>query len=88
MAALRLVKDCQTLENVLARFPPPARPDVRDVYAFFLNPPHTDVVPMAWKGPDVGGFLDFLVAGHDFAPERAGNALRRLQAAFDKAGGR
>jgi flap endonuclease-1 len=82
--ALRLVKDYQTLENLLAKFPLPGQSDVRKVYAFFLDPPHTDVVQMAWKAPDVDGLLEFLVAGHDFSPERAGNAVRRLQTAFDK----
>jgi flap endonuclease-1 len=88
VTALRLVKDYQTIENILAKHTFPGQPDVRKVYSFFLNPPHTDIGPMVWPAPDVDGLLRFLVGEHDFSPERARNAVGRLRTAFDKGSGR
>jgi flap endonuclease-1 len=83
--ALKLVRAHKTLEHVLAacRFPGPA--DIRQIYEFFLHPPHTDRCPMAWKPPDIDSLFSFLVNQHAFSETRVQAAAQRLQTSFDRA---
>jgi hypothetical protein len=58
--------------------------DISQVYDFFLNPPHTDRVILVRKRPDTRKLLKFLVADHDFLPERMERAVQRLSDACPK----
>lgn len=79
--ALNAVKDHGTLENILRHFRFPGRVDLRKIYQFFVDPPHTADCPMEWKPPRVEQIFDFLVGQHDFAFARVQGALAKLQAA-------
>jgi flap endonuclease-1 len=79
VAAIELVKQQQTLENVLSTCRFPGATDVTKVYKFFLNPPHTERLEMAWKPPKTEQLFCFLVEAHDFSRDRTAKALQRLQ---------
>jgi flap endonuclease-1 len=85
MTALRLVKTHKTLSNILATCRFPGHPDVRQVYEFFLNPPHTNECRIAWSPPDINRLNSFLVRQHAFSEARVQTAAQRLQASFDQA---
>jgi flap endonuclease-1 len=85
ITALKLVREHQTLENVLAKCRFPGQTDIKKVYEFFLNPPHTDNYQMTWTPPKTDELLRFLVRDHDFSQERAEKAVQRLRVSFDKA---
>jgi flap endonuclease-1 len=78
--ALELVQEQRTLRNVLASVDFAGDVDVRQVNDCFLNPPHTDEVPLQRRRPDGKGLLEFLVAEYDFSPERMEKAVQRLAA--------
>jgi flap endonuclease-1 len=86
--ALTLVRRHKTLENILATCRFPVHSDIRKVYEFFLNPPHTDDCRMAWSPPNIDRLFSFLVRQHAFSEERVQAAGERLQASFDEARGR
>jgi flap endonuclease-1 len=86
--ALKLVRTHKTLENILATCRFPAHSDIKQVYEFFLNPPHTDDCRMAWNPPNIDRLFSFLVRQHAFSEERVQTAAQRLQALFDQARGR
>lgn len=83
--ALKLVRDHKTLENILASCQFPGQTNIKSVYEFFLNPPHTDKFQIEWKPPQANKLLRFLVKEHDVSQERAEKAVERLRASFDKA---
>jgi flap endonuclease-1 len=76
--ALRRVKEYQTFERVLAKTPLAADADIRKIYEFFLNPPHTTEGRLELKAPAIEGLYRYLVHDHDFSPERVSATLQRL----------
>jgi flap endonuclease-1 len=88
MTALNLVRTHKTLEDILATCRFPGQPDIRKVYEFFLNPPHTAEYHMAWTPPNTERLLSFLVMRHAFSEQRVRKAAQKLRASFDKAGER
>jgi flap endonuclease-1 len=76
--ALQLVQEKRTLRNVMASVDFAGGIDIRQVYDFFLNPPHTDVVALKRRRPATEKLLEFLIAQHDFKPERMEKAVQRL----------
>jgi flap endonuclease-1 len=88
MTGLKLVRRYKTLENILATCRFPGQPDIRKVYEFFLNPPHTATYRMAWTPPNTERLLSFLVMRHAFSEGRVQKAAQRLRASFDKTGER
>lgn len=83
VAAVKLVKQQKTLENILSTRRFPGDTDVTKVYEFFLDPPHTECLEMTWNTPKAETLFSFLVQAHDFSEERAAKALQRLRAAFE-----
>jgi len=88
MTALKLVGTHKTLEHILATCRFPGHSDIRKVYEFFLNPPHTDDCHMVWNPPNTDRLLSFLVRQHAFSEERVRTAEQRLRASFDQTRGR
>lgn len=88
MTALKLVRAHETLENILATCRFPGHSDIRKVYEFFLNPPHTDRYRLVWSPPNTDRLFSFLVIQHAFSKERVHTAAQRLRAAFEKTSGR
>jgi flap endonuclease-1 len=76
--ALKLVQEKGTLRSVLASVDLPEEVDIRQVYDFFLNPPHMDEVALERRQPDTRKLLEFLVDEHDFLAERMEKAVQRL----------
>jgi flap endonuclease-1 len=85
MTALRLVRTHKTLANILTTCRFPGHSDVRQVYEFFLNPPHTNECRMAWSPPKIDRLNSFLVRQHAFSEARVQTAAQRLQVSFDQA---
>jgi hypothetical protein len=71
--------------SVLAACPFPGQSGIKQIYEFFLHPPHTDDCPMAWKPPDIDSLFSFLVRQHAFSETRVQAAAQRLQTSFDRA---
>jgi flap endonuclease-1 len=82
--ALQLVRQQETLKNVLQSTAFADEVDVARVHDFFLNPPHVEVTALKWERPDAEKLFDFLVAKHDFLPERMERAVQRLSDAHKK----
>jgi len=82
--ALKLVQEKRTLRNVMASVDFSDEVDISQVYEFFLNPPHTEKVALERRRPDTRKLLAFLVADHDFLPERMEKAVQRLSDACKK----
>lgn len=85
--ALKLAKEHKTLENILAKCRFPNRTDIRKVYEFFLNPPHTENYQLTWNPPKADKLLSFLVKRHDFSEERSERAVQRLRASVGTTNG-
>ena len=83
--ALRWVKQKVTFEKVLATTPLACDANIRKVYEFFLDPPHTTRVRLESKPLAVEKLRRFLVRDHDFSPERIESALERLKPAHTAA---
>jgi len=79
VSAVKLVKQHKTLENILSACRFPGGTDAAKVYEFFLNPPHTERVEIAWALPKAEQLVAFLVDAHDFSRDRVAKALQRLQ---------
>jgi flap endonuclease-1 len=86
VSALKLVEQQKTLEKILSTCQFPGATDVAKVYKFFLDPPHTACVEMAWNPPQAEQLFSFLVEAHDFSRERTAKALERLHTAHNVAG--
>jgi flap endonuclease-1 len=76
--ALKLVQEQRTLRNVLAAVDFSGEVDIRQVYDFFLKPPHAERVALERRRPDSEKLLEFLVAEHDFSADRMEKAVQRL----------
>jgi flap endonuclease-1 len=76
--ALRRVKENRTFERVLAKTPLASDANVREIYEFYLNPPHTAEVRLELKAPAKERLYRYLVHDHDFSPERVSSTLQRL----------
>jgi flap endonuclease-1 len=76
--ALRRVKGYRTFERVLAKTPLATDANVRKIYEFFLNPPHTTDLQLELKAPATERLYRYLVHDHDFSPERVRATLQRL----------
>jgi flap endonuclease-1 len=81
VSAVKLVKQQKTLENILSTCRFPGGTDVAKVYEFFLKPPHTERVEIAWKPPKAEQLFSFLVEAHDFSSDRVAKAVQRLHVA-------
>jgi flap endonuclease-1 len=81
VSAVKLVKQQQTLENILSACRFPGGTDIAKVYEFFLDPPHTERIEIAWKPPKAELLFAFLVEAHDFSADRIARALQRLHVA-------
>lgn len=77
--ALRRVKEYQTFETVLAKTPLASNANIRKIYEFFLNPPHTAEVRLELNAPAVERLYRYLVRDHDFSPERVEATLQKLR---------
>jgi flap endonuclease-1 len=87
--ALKLIKECGTIENALpriknAQFPHPPQ-TIREV---FLRPQVTDNYTVQWREPDVEGVVDFMVRQKDFSEERVRKALEKMQQGTQKQKGK
>ena len=80
--ALKLVQEMRTLRSLLASVDFSADVDIRQVYDFFLHPPHTDEVAQERRQPDAKRLLAFLVDEHDFLADRMEKAVQRLLGTF------
>jgi flap endonuclease-1 len=76
--ALRLLKEKPRLQDVMAAVEFADDVDIRQVYDFFLKPPHADMAAPKWQPPVAEELFDFLVAERDFLPERMEKAVQRL----------
>jgi flap endonuclease-1 len=81
---LKLVQERKTLRNVMATVNFSDETDIRQVYDFFLHPLHTDEVVLERRRPDTKKLVEFLVAEHDFLPERMDKAVQRLSDTCEK----
>ena len=84
--ALKLVQEKRTLRKVMASVDFSDEVDISQVYDFFLHPPHTDKTALERRRPDTRKLLEFLVAEHDFLPERMEKAVQRLSDTCKKCG--
>jgi flap endonuclease-1 len=87
--ALKLIKECGTIENALpriknAQFPHPPQ-TIREV---FLRPQVTDIYKVQWREPDVEGVVDFMVRQKDFSEDRVRKALEKMQQGTQKQKGK
>ena len=81
--ALRIVKSYATAEEALKSIPPTPGVDYREIYEYFLNPKVTDNYRIEWRPPRREAIFKILVDDHDFNPTRVGNAVDRLQKAYE-----
>ncbi len=87
--ALKLIKECGTLENALPRiknaaFPHPPQA-IREV---FLKPHITDNYLIQWREPDIEGIVDFMVRQKDFSEDRVRKAVEKMQHGVQKQKGK
>jgi flap endonuclease-1 len=78
--ALRLVKEHQTIDHVLANVEWKATVDAEVIFNFFLDPPASEDYEITWNEPDIEGLIEFMVEEHDFSlsrVEKVGKILGR-----------
>jgi flap endonuclease-1 len=80
--ALGLVKQHQTLHDVLGAIADAPDVDYEAIYQFFLNPPVSRVDNLTWKAPDAEKLMEFLVEEHDFSRDRIDRVLTALEARY------
>lgn len=83
-AALKLVKEHNTLEKVLENVIWESEVPAERIYNFFLNPDVTDRYEIEWNEPNVEKLKEFMVEEHDFSAERLGKVIGRLQNTWTK----
>jgi len=83
--ALKLVKECKTLERVISKLNWRESVDLKKIFEFFLNPPSTRDYSLRWKAPDRDKIIEFMVEEHDFSRERVEKALDKLEKAREEA---
>jgi len=76
--AVQLVKEKPRLADVMDAVKFSDDVDIRQLYNFFLNPPHTEMTAPKWQPPVAENLFDFLVAEHNFLPERMEKTVQRL----------
>jgi flap endonuclease-1 len=79
--ALPIVREYQTLVDMLEDYKFPGNTNLSRVYQFFLHPPHTDVYRLEWGFPKRDQLFRFLVEDHDFSGQRVEIAVRRVEKA-------
>jgi len=84
--ALKLVQESRTLRKVMATVDFSDEVDIRQVYDFFLDPPHTDEVALDRTQLDAKKLVEFLVGEHDFSADRMEKAVQRLSDVGKKSG--
>lgn len=82
--ALALVKEHGALDVVQTKVHFPVAADIRKIYEFFLNPPHTADFQLAWRPAAFDKLGEFLVGEHDFSPQRVEKATERLRAVWSR----
>lgn len=80
--ALKIVKECKNLDDILARVKWEAETDAEEVFNFFSNPPVTEEYEMLWRGPDADKLIGFMADEHDFSRERVDKIIEKLQKPF------
>lgn len=80
--ALKLVKECKTLDEVLTKVKWEADVGAEEIFSFFLNPPVEEKYKMEWKAPDPEKIIEFMVNEHDFSRERVDKIIERIQKPF------
>ncbi|MDI6807221.1 MAG: flap endonuclease-1 [Candidatus Aenigmarchaeota archaeon] len=83
--ALKLVKGCKNLDEVLAKVEWKADVNVEDIYNFFLNPPVEKKYKIVWRQPNKEKIIKFMVDEHDFSLERVEKVVDRLLHAYTTA---
>lgn len=74
--ALKLVKTCSTLEEVVAKSGGAFEVEPSDVIELFLHPKVTHDYELSFGKPDAKAITDFLVGEYDFTPERVTGQAR------------
>jgi len=77
--ALRLIKEHDTLEEVLKNVEWASQVHPEKILDFFLNPPVTTEYKLEWKQPDFDKLREFMVEEHDFSNDRMEKVIERLQ---------
>jgi len=83
--ALRLVKECGSLEEVIAKSGVGQEADLHAVEEFFLNPPVSDEEARPGE-PDADAIVRFLCEEHSFSRERVEGIARSLAGAAKEKG--
>lgn len=83
--ALKLVRECNSLEEVIAKSGFESEVDLHAVEEFFLNPPVSEV-EIRPSEPDAEGIIRFLCDEHSFARERVEGTARLLESAAKEKG--
>jgi len=82
--ALKIVKECKTLKDVLKKVEWKEEVDVEEIFNFFLHPPVTDDYELKWREPDEEKLFKFMVEEHDFSPERVEKTINKLKSVAKK----
>ncbi len=87
--ALKLIKECGTLEKALpriknAQFPHPPE----QIRKIFLSPEVTDDYKVEWVEPDIEGIIDFMVRQKDFSEDRVRKAVEKMRQGAQKLKGK
>lgn len=77
--ALKLVKEHDSFEKIIQATGYQPGFDYQEIEDLFLHPEATEDYKLEFKLPDKEGLTKFLVEEHDFSPERAANAIERLE---------
>lgn len=83
--ALKLVKEHETLDQVLAHVAWPFEIPARQIYDFFLHPPAVDL-PIEKRRLDPSGLVAFLGGEHGFSRERIEAVTKKLETAKKQPG--
>lgn len=83
--ALKIVSECESLEEAAGKSKGEFEVDVKRVEEFFLNPP-LERVELEFKPPDKQKILSFLVDKHSFSIERVQGTLENLVKKFEEKG--
>jgi len=76
--ALRLVKECSTLDEAVAKSGGEFEVEPREVAALFLSPAVATEYSLAFNAPDIDGLLALLSDGHDFSRERVEGTAKKI----------
>jgi flap endonuclease-1 len=82
--ALKLVREHQSLGEVLKNVTWESDTAAADIYDFFLNPPVTSDYDLEWTEPDAEGLKRMMVDDHNFSEDRVNKVIERLQEMQEK----